>query len=73
MASPSESEAASRACLPSMERGSHIIEVASAAAFMPLPYMNVYALLPASAGLRLASKVVPNAVIMAAWDIMRKL
>lgn len=32
-----------RACLPSMERGSHIIEVASAAAFVPLPYMNVYA------------------------------
>lgn len=32
-----------RACLPSMESGSHIIEVASAAAFVPLPYMNVYA------------------------------
>lgn len=32
-----------RACLPSMERGSHIIEIASAAAFVPLPYMNVYA------------------------------
>lgn len=32
-----------RACLPYMERGSHIIEVASAAAFTPLPHMNVYA------------------------------
>lgn len=32
-----------RACLPFMERGSRIIEVASAAAFVPLPYMNVYA------------------------------
>lgn len=32
-----------RACLPHMERGSHIIEVASAAAFTPLPHMNVYA------------------------------
>ncbi len=31
------------ACLPYMERGSHIIEVASAAAFAPLPHMNVYA------------------------------
>ena len=139
-----------RACLPFMERGSRIIEVASAAAFTPLPYMNVYAackafvlrytralrwelhgtgitataLCPAwvktgfehqarksqggnavrhllfeqepstvvrralednrmhfavscaglpSAGLRLASKVVPNAIIMVAWDILRKL
>lgn len=32
-----------RACLPSMERDSHIIQIASAAAFVPLPYMNVYA------------------------------
>lgn len=32
-----------RACLPAMEHGSRIIEVASAAAFVPLPYMNVYA------------------------------
>ncbi|MCD8317164.1 MAG: SDR family NAD(P)-dependent oxidoreductase [Eggerthellaceae bacterium] len=32
-----------RACLPYMERGSHIIQVASSAAFMPLPHMNVYA------------------------------
>lgn len=32
-----------RACLPYMKRGSHIIEVASAAGFVPLPYMNVYA------------------------------
>lgn len=32
-----------RACLPFMKSGSHIIEVASAAAFVPLPYMNVYA------------------------------
>lgn len=32
-----------RACLPYMDRGSHIIEVASAAAFVPLPHMNVYA------------------------------
>lgn len=139
-----------RACLPHMERGSHLIEIASAAAFVPLPYMNVYAackafvlhytralrwelrgtgitataLCPAwvktnfahqarksnagnavrtllfaqepstvvrralednrrhfavscaglpSAGLRLASKVVPNAVIMGAWDALRKL
>lgn len=139
-----------RACLPSMERGSHIIEVASAAAFVPLPYMNVYAACKAfvlhytralrwelhgtgitatalcptwvktgferqarksngshdvrhllfaqeastvvrraledsemhfavscasipSAGLRLVSKVVPNAIIMAAWNILRKL
>lgn len=35
--------ALTRACLPHMERGSRIIEVASAAAFYPLPYMNVYA------------------------------
>lgn len=32
-----------RACLPHMGHGSHLIEVASAAAFVPLPYMNVYA------------------------------
>ena len=32
-----------RAALPSMDRGSRIIEVASAAAFVPLPHMNVYA------------------------------
>ncbi len=32
-----------RACLPFMERGSKIIQVASAAAFVPLPHMNVYA------------------------------
>lgn len=139
-----------RACLPSMERGSRIIEVASAAAFAPLPYMNVYAACKAfvlrytralrwelhgtgitatalcptwvktgfehqarkdsgnrevrhllfaqepstvvrraldanqmhfavscasipSAGLRLASKVVPDAIIMAAWNLLRKL
>ena len=35
--------ALTRACLPHMERGSRIIEVASAAAFCPLPYLNVYA------------------------------
>ena len=32
-----------RACLPYMERGSRIIQMASAAAFVPLPYMNLYA------------------------------
>ncbi len=32
-----------RACLPYMERGGRIIQVASAAAFAPLPHMNVYA------------------------------
>lgn len=32
-----------RACLPYMERGGRIIQVASASAFMPLPHMNVYA------------------------------
>ncbi len=32
-----------RVCLPYMQRGSHLIEVASAAAFVPLPHMNVYA------------------------------
>ena len=32
-----------RATLPYMERGSRIIQVASAAAFTPLPHMNVYA------------------------------
>lgn len=139
-----------RACLPSMERGSHIIEIASAAAFVPLPYMNVYAacksfvlrytralrwelhgtgitataLCPAwvktgfekqarkskdgravrhllfaqepstvvrralednkmhfavsctsipSLGLRLVGKVVPNAITMAAWELIRRL
>lgn len=30
-------------CLPYMSRGSHIIQIASAAAFVPLPDMNVYA------------------------------
>jgi short-subunit dehydrogenase len=35
--------AMTRACLPHMKRGGHIIEVASVAAFMPLPYMNIYA------------------------------
>ena len=35
--------AITRACLPYMSAGSRIIEVASAAAFVPLPYMNVYA------------------------------
>lgn len=32
-----------RTCLPFMERGARIIEIASAAGFVPLPYMNVYA------------------------------
>lgn len=32
-----------RTALPHMERGSRIIQVASAAAFAPLPYLNVYA------------------------------
>lgn len=32
-----------RATLPYMSRGSHIVQVASAAAFTPLPHMNVYA------------------------------
>ena len=32
-----------RTCLPFMDRGARIIEVASAAGFVPLPYMNVYA------------------------------
>lgn len=32
-----------RACLPHMQRGSRIIQIASAAAFAPLPYMNLYA------------------------------
>lgn len=139
-----------RACLPSMESGSSIIQVASAAAFVPLPYMNVYAACKAfvlhytralrwelrgtgiaatalcptwvktgfehqarkstggrdvrhllfaqepstvvrralednqmhfavscasipSAGLRVVSKVIPNAITMAAWNILRKL
>lgn len=31
------------ATLPYMNRGSHIVQVASAAAFVPLPHMNVYA------------------------------
>lgn len=35
--------AITRAALPRMERGSRIIQVASAAAFAPLPHMNVYA------------------------------
>lgn len=32
-----------RACLPFMGHGSHLIQVASAAGFLPLPHMNVYA------------------------------
>ncbi len=32
-----------RTCLPHMQRGAHIIQIASAAAFVPLPDMNVYA------------------------------
>lgn len=32
-----------RTTLPYMDRGSHIVQVASAAAFVPLPHMNVYA------------------------------
>lgn len=32
-----------RAALPYMDRGGRIIQVASAAAFLPLPHMNVYA------------------------------
>ncbi len=32
-----------RTCLPYMERGGRIIQVASAAAFVPFPHMNVYA------------------------------
>lgn len=32
-----------RMALPYMERGSHIIQIASAAGFLPLPHMNVYA------------------------------
>lgn len=32
-----------RAALPYMGRGAHIVQVASAAAFVPLPHMNVYA------------------------------
>lgn len=35
--------AMTRAALPSMDRGSRIIQVASAAGFVPLPHMNVYA------------------------------
>lgn len=35
--------AITRAALPRMERGSRIIQVASAAAFAPLPHLNVYA------------------------------
>lgn len=31
------------ATLPYMGRGAHIVQVASAAAFVPLPHMNVYA------------------------------
>lgn len=29
-------------CIPFMEKGSHIINIASQSAFFPLPYMNVY-------------------------------
>ena len=29
-------------CIPFMERGSHIINIASQASFQPLPYMNIY-------------------------------
>lgn len=29
-------------CIPHMEKGSHIINVASQAAFQPLPYLNIY-------------------------------
>ena len=29
-------------CLPHMERGSHLINIASQAAFQPLPYQNIY-------------------------------
>lgn len=32
-----------RMCLPYMSRGGHLIQVASAAAFAPLPHLNVYA------------------------------
>lgn len=32
-----------RACLPHMRHGSRIIQMASSAAFVPLPYMNLYA------------------------------
>ena len=35
--------AVTRAALPRMERGSRIVQVASAAAFAPLPHLNVYA------------------------------
>lgn len=35
--------AMTRTCLAHMPRGSHVIQVASAAAFVPLPHMNVYA------------------------------
>jgi len=30
-------------CIPFMKRGSHIINIASQAAFQPLPYLNIYA------------------------------
>lgn len=30
------------ACIPYMERGSHIINIASQASFFPLPYQNIY-------------------------------
>ena len=29
-------------CIPFMERGSHILNIASLAAFQPLPYQNIY-------------------------------
>ncbi|MCI8468577.1 MAG: SDR family NAD(P)-dependent oxidoreductase [Eggerthellaceae bacterium] len=35
--------ALTRACLPHMGRGSHVIELCSASAFTPLPHLNVYA------------------------------
>lgn len=31
------------ACLPYMQRGAHIINIASMASFQPLPYLNIYA------------------------------
>ena len=35
--------ALTRACLPHMGRGSHLIQLCSASAFTPLPHLNVYA------------------------------
>ena len=29
-------------CIPHMEKGSHIINIASQASFQPLPYQNIY-------------------------------